>query len=196
MRIACSAQLLLKKTFLFFDFSRIRKERACRKSEQNIESLFQQHATGVGSAAYPQGRDEAARQLQLIAMEPQAVQNRDDLFVWPWMGVLGNVPTERKAYKHRRPGMFGCVVTAADQQYPGPIWDYLHKNGDLKTIADVENEEARKTNKLVANLASQIEVKRRHVEELECKYNETTTSLDMIMEQKDQLLWAYNEGLC
>ncbi|VAH61822.1 unnamed protein product [Triticum turgidum subsp. durum] len=243
---------------------RIHKERACSKSGQNIESLFQQHATGVGSAAYPQGRDEAARQLQLIAMEPQAVQNRDDLFVWPWMGVLVNVPTERKngrhvgesgnrlkeklscfcpqkviplwnyrghtgnaivefgkdwtafnnalafenhfesegygkldwkAYKHRRPGMFGWVARADDQKYPGPIGDYLHKNGDLKTIADVENEEARKTNKLVANLASQIEVKRRHVEELECKYNETTTSLDMIMEQKDQLLRAYNEEI-
>ncbi|XP_044976390.1 factor of DNA methylation 1-like isoform X3 [Hordeum vulgare subsp. vulgare] len=244
--------------------SRIHKERACRNSEQNIESLFQQHATGVGLATYRRGRDKAARQLQLIAMEPQPVQNRDDHFVWPWMGVLVNVPTELKngrhvgesgnrlkeklscfcpqkviplwnyrghtgnaivefgkdwtafnnalafenhfesegygkldwkAHRHRRPGMFGWVARADDQKYPGPIGDYLHKNGDLKTIADVENEEARKTNKLVANLASQIEVKRRHVEELEFKYNETTSSLDMIMEQKDQLLRAYNEEI-
>ncbi|KQK08773.1 factor of DNA methylation 1 [Brachypodium distachyon] len=259
----------------------IRKERAFRKSDQSIDSLFCQHASGVGSADNCQGRDKAPSlakhaknelyessepqsQRMSMDMEPQPVHNRDDHFVWPWMGVLVNVPTEwkngrhvgesrnrlkeqlsrfcpqkviplwnyrghtgnaivefgkdwtgfnnalafenhfeaegygklvRKTQKHRGSEMFGWVARADDQKSPGTIGDYLQKNGDLKTIADVENEGTRKTDRLVANLASEIEVKRKHVEELECKYNEKTTSLDMIMEQKEQLLQAYNEEI-
>ncbi|CAL9042140.1 unnamed protein product, partial [Musa banksii] len=56
-------------------------------------------------------------------------------------------------------------------------------------------EESRKTDRLVANLASQIEVKNKHLQELECKYNETTISLDKMMEERDSLLQAYNEEI-
>lgn len=72
---------------------------------------------------------------------------------------------------------------------------YLKKHGDLKTIREHENEGMRKTNKL-ADLANQIMEKDRHVQELECKYNETIVSIDRIMEQKEQILQFYNEGLC
>uniref|UniRef100_A0ACD5VJA6 Uncharacterized protein n=1 Tax=Avena sativa TaxID=4498 RepID=A0ACD5VJA6_AVESA len=240
------------------------KERAFRKSNQSTDSLSQQHATGVGSAAYRQGRDKVARQSQLMSIEPQPVQNRDDQFIWPWMGVLVNVPTEWKngrhvgesgnrlkerlscffpqkviplwnyrghtgnaivefgkdwigfnsalafeshfesegcgkldwkMHKHRRSEMFGWIARADDQKSSGPIGEYLQKNGDLKTISDIEDEEARKTNKLVANLACEIELKKRHAEELKCKYNETTSTLEMTIEQKDQLLRAYNEEI-
>lgn len=240
------------------------KERASRKSNQSMDILFQQHTTGVGSAASRQGRDNVTRQSQLTAMDPQHVQNRDDQFVWPWMGVLVNVPTEWKngrhvgesgnrlkerlscfcaqkviplwnyrghtgnaivefgkdwigfnsalafenhfesegygkldwkMRKHRGSQMFGWIARADDQKSPGPIGEYLQKNGDLKTISDVEDEETRKTDKLVANLAGEIELKRRHVEELKCKYNETTTTLDMMMEQKDQILREYTEEI-
>jgi hypothetical protein len=76
--------------------------------------------------------------------------------------------------------MFGWIARADDQKYPGSIGEYLQKNGDLKTISDVEAEETRKTDKLVANLAGEIELKRRHAEELKCKYNEMTTTLDKL----------------
>uniref|UniRef100_A0ACD5ZP68 Uncharacterized protein n=1 Tax=Avena sativa TaxID=4498 RepID=A0ACD5ZP68_AVESA len=240
------------------------KERAWRNSNQSMDSLFQQHATGVGSAAYGQGRDKVRHQSQPMAIKSQPVQNRDDQFVWPWMGVLVNVPTEWKNgrhvgesgnrlkerlsnflpqkviplwnyrghtgyaivefgkdwigfnralafenhfesegygkldwknHKHRGSEMFGWIARADDQKSSGPIGEYLQKNGDLKTISDVEDEEKRKTNKLVANLADEIELKKRHVEVLKSKYNETTTTLEMTIEQKDQLLRAYNEEI-
>jgi hypothetical protein len=191
-------------------------------------------------------------------------ENRDEQFVWPWMGVLVNVPTEWKNGRHvgesgnrlkeqlsqfcplkviplwnhrghtgnaiveftkdwsgfknalafenhfeaegfgkrdwrvkRLQGsqMYGWVARADDHRCQGPIGDHLRKNGDLKTVANLENEGSRKTDKLVANLASQIDVKNKHVQELELKYNETTASLERMMEQKDQLLHSYNEGI-
>ncbi|KAM3331061.1 hypothetical protein ACQJBY_027252 [Aegilops geniculata] len=91
--------------------------------------------------------------------------------------------------------MFGWVARADDQRTPGPIGEHLQKNGDLKTVAELENEGTRKTDKLVANLASQIEVKAKHVQELECKYNETTNSLDKVMEEKEQVLQRYNDEI-
>ncbi|KAK3138871.1 hypothetical protein QOZ80_5AG0374520 [Eleusine coracana subsp. coracana] len=97
--------------------------------------------------------------------------------------------------RHRGSEMFGWVAKADDLRCQGPIGDYLRKNGDLKTVADLESEEARKTDKLVANLASQIEVKNRHVQELEFKCNETTAELGRMMDQKEQLLRGYNEEI-
>jgi hypothetical protein len=199
-----------------------------------------------------------------MLMEPQNLGNTDDQFVWPWMGVLVNVPTEWKngrqvgesgnrlkeqlsrfcpqkviplwsyrghtgnaivefakdwtgfknalafenhfeaegygkrdwKLKYSGSEMFGWVARADDHRCQGPIGDYLRKNGDLKTVGDLETEGARKTDKLVANLASQIEVKNKHVQELESKCNETTASLDRMMEQREQILQKYNEGFC
>lgn len=71
----------------------------------------------------------------------------------------------------------------------------MRENGNLRTIDDLENEQEHKADKLVANLASLSEVKDRHIHDLECKYNETTVSLDKMMELKEQLLQSYNEGL-
>ncbi|PNT72387.1 hypothetical protein BRADI_2g43557v3 [Brachypodium distachyon] len=252
------------------------REGGFRRSDQRRDvSLPRHHASGAGSADNRQGRDKATHRgsyqnheknelPQSSGPRSQPAQNRDELFVWPWMGVLVNVPTEWKggrqvgesgnrlkeqlsrfcpqkvvplwnyrghtgnaivefgkdykgfkaafsfenhfeaegygkqdwkAQKHRGSEMFGWVARVDDQRTPGPIGEYLQKNGDLKTIADLENEGTRKTDKLVANLAGQIEVKAKHVQELECKYNETTTSLDKVMEEKELILQKYNDEI-
>ncbi|XP_006645454.1 factor of DNA methylation 1-like [Oryza brachyantha] len=201
---------------------------------------------------------------QAVGLGAQPHQSRDERFVFPWMGILVNVPTERKngrhvgesgnrlkerfsqfsphkvvplwnrwghtgnaivefakdwtgfanasafenhfeqegygrkawmGKKHRGSEMFGWVARADDYHSLGPIGDYLRKNGDLKTVADLENEGTRKTDKLVANLASQVEVKNRDVEELESKFSETTASLERVMEQREMQLQAYNEEI-
>ncbi|CAM0881708.1 unnamed protein product [Alopecurus aequalis] len=260
---------------------RIRRERGSRWSDPGRDSLPQRHATEAGSDATHHGRDHRGRtkrvkeELPLSsepppsrrkAVEPSRHDNRDEKFVWPWMGVLVNVPTEVKggrlvgdsgnrlkdefsrfcpqkvtplwsyrghtgsaivefgkdytcfgnafsfenhfeadgygkrdweARKYRDPGseMFGWLARADDLRTPGPIGEHLRKNGDLKTVAQLENEGIRKTDKLVANLASEIKVKARHVQELEVKYNETNSSLDKIMEEKDQIIQKYNDKI-
>ncbi|KAL6847823.1 hypothetical protein ACP4OV_021951 [Aristida adscensionis] len=91
--------------------------------------------------------------------------------------------------------MFGWVARADDYRSQGPIGDHLRKNGDLKTVGDLENEGSRKTEKLVANLANQIDAKIKHVQELESKCNETTASLHRMMEQREQVLHSHNEEI-
>jgi len=98
--------------------------------------------------------------------------------------------------KHHAPEIYGWVARSDDYYAEGPIGEYLHKNGDLKSITDLTNEESRKTDKLVANLANEIEAKNKHLQELECKYNQTNLSLDKAMEEKEALLQAYNIGMC
>ncbi|RLN23707.1 factor of DNA methylation 4-like [Panicum miliaceum] len=256
----------------------------CREKKRKDYSMnnLLQHATGVGSAANRQAKDktthralakylkdESAKSSEpqtqpTMLIEPQNLGNRDNQFVWPWMGVLVNVPTEWqngrqvgqsgnrlkeqlsrfcpqkviplwnyrghtgnaivefskdwtgfknalafenhfeaegygkrdwKLKKYRGSEMFGWVARADDHRCQGPVGDHLRKNGDLKTVGDLESEGTRKTDKLVANLASQIEVKNRHVQELESKCNETTASLDRMMDQREQLLQNYNEEI-
>jgi len=55
-------------------------------------------------------------------------------------------------------------------------------------------EEARKTNKLVSNLTNVIEVKKLHLKEMADKFKETSQSLKQLVEEKDKLHQAYNEG--
>ncbi|KAG8077323.1 hypothetical protein GUJ93_ZPchr0007g6012 [Zizania palustris] len=251
-----------------------------KKKDYNINILIQ-HASGVGTAPNREAKDKAAHRAlanhlkivlaksseplsQTVVVEPKPLPNRDEKFVWPWMGILVNVPTEWKdgrqvgqsgnrmkeqlsrfcalkviplwnfrghtgnsivefgkdwngfrnalafenyfeaegygrvdwkEKKNHGSNLFGWVARAEDHSSPGLIGDYLRKNGDLKTISDLENEGARKTDKLVANLANQIEVKNRHLQELEFRFNERTASLEKLMGQRELLLQKYNEEI-
>uniref|UniRef100_A0ACD6ATI7 Uncharacterized protein n=1 Tax=Avena sativa TaxID=4498 RepID=A0ACD6ATI7_AVESA len=251
-----------------------------KKKDYTIHNLLQ-HASGVGAAPNRPAKDKATHralakylkdglagslepQPQLIAVEPQPLPNRNEKFVWPWMGVVANVPTEWKdgrqigesgsrlkeqlshfcplkviplwtsrghtgnaivefgrdwngfrnalafekyfeaeGYgksdwkKKRNQGsnLFGWVARAEDHCSPGLIGDHLRKNADLKTITDLENEGTDKNNKLVANLANQIEVKNQYLQELEFRYNETAVSLEKMMAEREKLLQAYNEEI-
>ncbi|KAJ4804133.1 XH/XS domain-containing protein [Rhynchospora pubera] len=205
--------------------------------------------------------------LQLAVFQsPPARPSRDEdkKFVWPWKGIVVNVPTEFKDGSHvgesgnrlkeqlsrfkplrvhplwNNKGHTGnCIVEfskdwngfkdamsfeshfeseglgkrdwqerkaktyelyawiARDDDYNGfgPIADHLRKYGDLKTVNDLTFEESRKTEKLVANLANEIEAKERHMQELECKYNETTLSINDKMAEREQLFVFYNEKI-
>ncbi|KAM0923467.1 hypothetical protein ACQ4PT_005526 [Festuca glaucescens] len=250
------------------------------KKDYSIHNLLQ-HASGVGAAPNRPAKDKATHralakylknglseslepQSQLIAVEPQPLQNRNEKYVWPWMGVVANVPTEwkdgrqigesgnrlkeklsrfsplkviplwtfrghtgnaivefardwngynnalafekyfeaegcgRNDWKQKQnqgPKLFGWVARAEDHSSPGLIGDHLRKNADLKTINDLENEGTHKDNKLVANLANQIEVKNQYLRELEFRYKETAFSLEKMMAQRQQLVQAYNEEI-
>ncbi|URE07329.1 XH domain [Musa troglodytarum] len=97
--------------------------------------------------------------------------------------------------RFRSSKIYGWVARAGDYTSAGPAGDHLRKNGDLKSVGDLAAEESGRADRLVANLASQIEVKSKHLRELECKYNETSLSLDTMMEQRDLLLQSYNEEI-
>lgn len=254
----------------------------CSSKKKNYsKSSLVQHASGVSAAPNREAKEKAVHHAlfkylknglakspepgsHATPVEQQPLQNRDEKFVWPWMGVLVNVPTEWKdgrqigesgnrlkeqlshfcplrviplwtfrghtgnaivefgkdwngfrnartfeshfaaggfgkkdwiGKKNQGSELYGWLARAEDYNSPGIIADHLRKNGDLKSVNDLAKEGARKNDRLVANLANQIEVKNRYLQELECKYSETTASLEKMMGQREQLLQSYNEEI-
>lgn len=248
-----------------------------KKQDYQYKDLLQ-HATGIGAsnrkaklkathralAEYLKNEhaDAAGPSLQLVVVKPP--KEKEEKFVWPWMGIIVNIPTEFKNGRHvgesatrlkeqlsrfnpvkvhtlwtprghtgnavvdfnkdmtgfkdamtfenhfvsehfgkkdwhinrfRGPDIYGWIARAEDYQSPGIIAEHLQKNGDLKTVSDLTNEDSRKTGKLVATLASEIEATNKNYHELERKYNQTAMSLDKIMTEKDRLQEAHNREI-
>ncbi|PIN06754.1 hypothetical protein CDL12_20697 [Handroanthus impetiginosus] len=188
----------------------------------------------------------------------------NELFVWPWMGVVVNIPVQwkdgryvgesgsklrdeltkkgfnpvrvhplwnhkghtgyaivefrneclglsdalrfEKAYEVNHQGKrdyFGgeetgdelyCWVAREDDFHAkNAIGDHLQKHGDLKTIAQYQEEERSKNGRLVSSLTNTIEIKNMRIIEMETKYKETSISLSSLISQKDDMLRAFNE---
>ncbi|KAE8735155.1 XH/XS domain-containing protein, putative isoform 2 [Hibiscus syriacus] len=92
-------------------------------------------------------------------------------------------------------GLYAWVARADDYKSSAIIGEHLRKIGDLKTISELMEEEARKQERLVMNLNNIIETKNKHIQEMEQKCSETSKFLEALMEEKDNLSLAYNEGV-
>ncbi|XP_059642814.1 protein INVOLVED IN DE NOVO 2-like [Cornus florida] len=244
-----------------------------------------QHANGVGKGSQKRGLKEKGKHLGLarymrkyldVKWSPPESTRQDreyaksndvnELFVWPWRGIVANIPVEwkdgryiggsgsklredlaRKGFNPLKvhplwnyrghsgfaivefhkdwPGfnnamvfektfeadhrgkidyygakclgdnLYGWVARDGDFHSRSIIGEHLRKSGDLRTIADIEEEEERKTKKLLSNLTNVIEAKKMHIKEMECRYNETSISLSKLIGQKDEMHRAYNEEM-
>nr|CAD1828688.1 unnamed protein product [Ananas comosus var. bracteatus] len=158
----------------------------------------------------------AAPELEQL---PRARPEDVELFVWPWMGVLVNVGGDGGANLKDQLSNFnpsdaialgegtaivrfnkdwgGFRDAMADDDYNGEdiIAQYLKQNGDLKTVSDVAKAESKETGKIVAILASQIEIKNKCLQELETRYNVTALSMSRLEADKKKLHDAYNEEM-
>lgn len=226
------------------------------KVKANHEALVKYLKNDLGDAS------NSSSQPMIVKQDPPKAK-QDGLFVWPWMGIVVNIPTEFRNGKYvgesgtrlkkdlsmfnplkvhtlwnyrgftgnavvdfgkdwtgfknalefenhfvaghcgksewvekesHGSELYGWVARADDYNSGGTVGDHLRKNGDLKAVGDIAEQESRKTSKLVQDLEMRIEVKKKHIEELECKYNETSLSLDKIMEERDKLHESYNNG--
>ncbi|GMI86246.1 INVOLVED IN DE NOVO 2, RNA-DIRECTED DNA METHYLATION 12 [Hibiscus trionum] len=92
-------------------------------------------------------------------------------------------------------GLYAWVARADDYKSSTIIGEHLRKIGDLKTISELMEEEARKQDRLVTNLNNIIETKNKHIQEMEQRCSETSKSLEALMEEKDNLSLAYNEEI-
>lgn len=193
-------------------------------------------------------------------------QDHDQMFVWPWIGIVVNIPTDLKdgryvgesgsklrdqltrrgfnptrvrplwnyqghsgtavvefhkdwsgfnnamsfekfyeanqhgklnwmAENDKKSDLYAWVARADDFNSNNIVGEHLRKIGDLRTISDMMEEEARKTNKLVGNLTNAIEAKQKHLLEMENKFIETENSLRQLIVEKDNLHQAYNEEI-
>ncbi|XP_015956518.1 protein INVOLVED IN DE NOVO 2 [Arachis duranensis] len=254
-----------------------------RKRDYLYKELLQ-HASGVGqSSSQKRKAREKANHLALVKyLEKDAMAvdvpskpvdegkhdvNSDEQFVWPWIGIVVNIPTRRaedgrcvgasgsklrdeyksrgfnpfrvnplwnfrghsgtalvefnknwpgfdnalafeRAYEtdhhgkkdwfaksEQKSGLYAWVARADDYNANNIIGENLRKMGDVKTISELMEEEARRQDKLVSNLTNIIQVKNKHLQEIEVRCHETTLKMDMAMEEKDKLIQAYNEEI-
>jgi len=91
--------------------------------------------------------------------------------------------------------LYGWMAREEDFNGEDGVGEHLRRNGKLLTVSEVESEAARENGKIVALLASQIEVKNQHLQDLECKYNLRDLSLKRILEDKNQVHLAFNESM-
>ncbi|KAL4369416.1 hypothetical protein GQ457_05G032230 [Hibiscus cannabinus] len=257
------------------------------KQDYRYKDLLQ-HASGVGNSSSSKRKPlEKANHLALAkylqidlvpvvsSAKPAAQEDppsgcecdRDEKIVWPWTGIVVNIPTRRsedgrsvgesgsklrdelisrgfnplrvhplwnfrghsgtaavefrkgwpglhnalsfeKAYEadHHgkkdwsvnddvKDGLYAWVARADDYNSSGIIGEHLRKIGNLKTISELMEEEARKQDRLISNLTNIIETKNKHIKEMEAICSETSKSLEVLMEEKENLLQAYNEEI-
>lgn len=254
-----------------------------RKRDYHYKELLQ-HASGIGNANSKKRRarekanhmglarflevevqNQASSSKQVNGGAPVVVCDHDDRFVWPWVGIVVNIPTrfmngknvgesgsklrdelrgmgynpkrvhplwnfrghsgtaivefnkdwlgwnnalEFERYyelnqhgkKHwlakdiEKSGLYGWVAREDDYESPGIIGEHLRKTGDVKTVSELEAEHARKVDKLVSNLTKNLEDKKKTLQEIETRFNETSHSFNKLAEEKDKLHQAYNEG--
>ncbi|KAF7124986.1 hypothetical protein RHSIM_Rhsim12G0187900 [Rhododendron simsii] len=89
--------------------------------------------------------------------------------------------------------IYGWFARADDYNSEGLVGEYLRKKGELKTISNLIQEATLDRNKIVANLATEIDLKNQNLDELQYKYNEKTMSLSRMLEEKDMLHQAFYE---
>ncbi|XP_023904774.1 protein INVOLVED IN DE NOVO 2 [Quercus suber] len=254
-----------------------------KKKRDYLYKELLQHASGVGnSSSDKRSAKEKANHLALVKYlekdlaspskpvnenDPPVGCDHDEKLVWPWTGIVVNIPTKRteegryvgesgsklrdelksrgfnptrvhplwnfrghsgsavveffkdwpglhnamsfeRAYEadhhgkkdwlannDQKSGLYAWVARADDYNSTGIIGDHLQKIGDVRTISDIMEEEARKQGKLVSNLKNLIEVKNKCLKEMEERCTQTTVSLSNIIEEKDKLLQAYNEEI-
>ncbi|XP_059628119.1 protein INVOLVED IN DE NOVO 2-like [Cornus florida] len=223
-------------------------------------------AAVVAGPSQPVAKVKAEAEAE-AEVDPLADHDHDEMFVWPWIGIVVNLRTEwkdgryvgesgsklrdqlirlgfnpirvhplwnyrghsgsavvefnkdwsgfnnamsfEKAYEADHHGkkdwqgtkddkgsnLHAWVARADDYKSDGIIGEHLRKTRDLRTISDIMAEEARKTSKLVSNLTNIIEVKNKHLEEMQFKFSETLNSLSKLIDEKDKLHHNYNEEL-
>lgn len=104
---------------------------------------------------------------------------------------------KRDWYAKRDKGDKLYAWIARDEEFysKGLIGEYLRKNGDLKTVSDIQIEDKRKDSQLVCNLTNELEVKKQKCEEMKKKISRTDILMGNVMKQKEQMIDGYNEGM-
>ncbi|KAE8700862.1 XH/XS domain-containing protein, putative isoform 2 [Hibiscus syriacus] len=92
-----------------------------------------------------------------------------------------------------RDKLYGWVARDDDYYSKGLVGEYLKNNGDLKTVSDKEAEDHRKDSTLVTTLTNTLETKNQRLKEMEKKYTKVKMSFWALMDEKDEMIKAYNE---
>ncbi|XP_042012539.1 factor of DNA methylation 1-like [Salvia splendens] len=91
------------------------------------------------------------------------------------------------------PNLYGWFAREDDYYSRGLVGEFLCRNGELKTIADLVQEAINDRNRIVVNLVSEIDSKNENLGQLQIKCNEKTLSLSRMLEEKAELNRSFYE---
>lgn len=97
--------------------------------------------------------------------------------------------------KPRGDKLYAWIARNEDFLSIGLIGEYLRKNGDLKSLSEIEAEETRKGSMLVSNLENQLVVKSKKCEQMEKKLSKTEILVGRVMKQKEDMTEKFNNGI-
>ncbi|KAJ4825291.1 hypothetical protein Tsubulata_012517 [Turnera subulata] len=92
-------------------------------------------------------------------------------------------------------GIYCWVARADDYNSDNVIGEHLRKIGDLTKVSDKVIEERQRKVKLIKYFELELEGKKRLLEEMVRRCEESDVNLRLLVEEKDKLVQTYNEGL-
>ncbi|XP_027166996.1 protein INVOLVED IN DE NOVO 2-like [Coffea eugenioides] len=99
------------------------------------------------------------------------------------------------AKKHKNSGLFAWIARYEEYHLKGLIGDYLRRNGDLKTVSDIQIEDKRKDTQLVCSLTNELEVKNQKCEDMKKKISRTEILMGNVMKQKEDMIEGHYEKM-
>ena len=99
------------------------------------------------------------------------------------------------AKKHKNSGLFAWIARYEEYHLKGLIGDYLRRNGDLKTVSDIQIEDKRKDTQLVCSLTNELEVKNQKCEDMKKKISRTEILMGNVMKQKEDMIEGHYESM-
>ncbi|KAK4408816.1 Factor of DNA methylation 4 [Sesamum angolense] len=96
---------------------------------------------------------------------------------------------------HKGDKLYGWLARGEEYWGRGVIGKHLQKNGDLKTVSDIQNEDRRKDKSLMCNLTNELESKKKKCEEIKKSISKTEIFMGNIMVQKEEMIQSYNEEM-
>lgn len=99
------------------------------------------------------------------------------------------------AYTEMKSGLYAWVARVDDYNMDNVIGEQLQKMGDVKTIPEIMEEEARRLDKLVSSVNKILQVKNNQLKELEVVCNEITLRMDIVVGEIDRLTQSHSQGI-
>ncbi|KAG4953383.1 hypothetical protein JHK87_038977 [Glycine soja] len=99
------------------------------------------------------------------------------------------------ANTEHKSGIYAWIARADDYKVNNIIGEQLQKMGDIKTISELMEEEARMQDKLLSSLNNTLQVKKKRLKEMEVKYYETSHRMDIVMGEIDKLTQGHNQEM-
>lgn len=125
---------------------------------------------------------------------------------WDGFGCAMKFVKDFEVNKHGRKDWYNKARAKDDKLYAwisgdedynahGLVGDYLRKNGDLKTVSDIEKEDETISLKLTLGLKTMLEEKSKRSEEIQSEISKTESHIETVMKQKEIMTENFNRGI-